>query len=588
VSAAAGPSSEQQGGEQFDRDRYKWIALSNTTLSTLIATIDGTIVLIALPDIFRGIHINPLQPGNTVYLLGVVMGFLIVTAVLVVSLGRLGDIYGRVRIYNLGFVVFTIFSIPLCVTWMTGAAAGIWLIVFRVFQGLGAAMLIANSAAILTDAFPSNQRGLALGINNIAGIVGSTIGLVVGGLLAPISWRLVFLVSVPVGVLGTVWSYRSLREIGEQHAASIDWWGNLAFAAGLVLLLVGIATGIQPYGRHAMGWTNPRVIAELAAGAGLLVAFGVIELNTKEPMFELRLFKIRAFLAGNVASLLGAIGRGGLQFMLIIWLQGVWLPLHGYSLASTPLWAGVAMLPLIGGFLIAGPISGIMSDRFGPRRFAVTGPLLAAASLALLSLLPVDFSYPEFAVLLAVFGIGNGMFAAPNRANVMNSLPPWRRGAGSGMSATFQNSGQVLSIGIYFSLMVIGLSAKLPHALQTGLLAKGVPAGVAYGIAHTSPVATLFAALLGANAVTAHLSPHALHSLSHATVTAITRRSFFPHLISPAFAGALNDALRFSVLAVVVAAGASWLRGSSQRWGESETVAAPAEAGPVRGALVSR
>jgi MFS family permease len=588
VSAAARASSEQRGGEQFDRDRYKWIALSNTTLSTMIATIDGTIVLIALPDIFRGIRINPLQPGNTVYLLGVVMGFLIVTAVLVVSLGRLGDIYGRVRIYNLGFVVFTIFSIPLCVTWLHGSAAGIWLIVFRVLQALGAAMLIANSAAILTDAFPSNQRGLALGINNIAGIVGSTIGLVVGGLLAPISWRLVFLVSVPVGVLGTVWSYRSLREIGEQRAASIDWWGNLAFAAGLILLLLGIGTGIQPYGHHDMGWSGPRVIAELCAGVVLLVAFGVIELNTKEPMFELRLFRIRAFLAGNVASLLGAIGRGGLQFMLVIWLQGVWLPLHGYSLATTPLWAGVAMLPLIAGFLIAGPVSGILSDRFGSRRFAVAGPLVAALSLGLLSLLPVDFSYPEFAVLLLVFGIGNGLFASPNRANVMNSLPPWRRGVGSGMSATFQNSGQVLSIGIYFSLMVIGLASKLPHALFSGLVAKGVPAATAYTIAHTSPVSTLFAALLGANAVTAHLSPHALHALSHSTYAAITRRTFFPHLISPAFADATSDALHFSVLAFVVAAGASWLRGSSQRWGESETVASPAEGAGVRGALVSR
>ncbi|HEX2704067.1 MAG TPA: MFS transporter [Solirubrobacteraceae bacterium] len=589
MSAAADASSEQLGSEQFDRDRYKWIALSNTTLSTVIATIDGTIVLIALPDIFRGIHINPLQPGNTVFLLGVVMGFLIVTAVLVVSLGRLGDIYGRVRIYNLGFVVFTIFSIPLCVTWMYGAAAGIWLIVFRVLQALGAAMLIANSAAILTDAFPSNQRGLALGINNIAGIVGSTIGLVVGGLLAPISWRLVFLVSVPVGVLGTVWSYRSLREIGEQRAASIDWWGNLAFAAGLVVLLLGIATGIQPYGHHDMGWSSPRVIAELSTGIVLLVAFGVIELNTKEPMFELRLFRIRAFLAGNVASLLGAIGRGGLQFMLVIWLQGVWLPLHGYSLATTPVWAGVAMLPLIGGFLIAGPISGILSDRFGSRRFAVAGPLLAAVSLALLSLLPVDFSYPEFAVLLTVFGIGNGMFASPNRANVMNSLPPWRRGVGSGMSATFQNSGQVLSIGIYFSLMVIGLASKLPHALFSGLVAEGVPASAAYTVAHTSPVATLFAALLGANAVTAHLSPHVLHSLSHATYTAITRRTFFPRLISPAFADATTDALRFSVLAFVVAAGASWLRGSSQRWGEETApLASPAGDAAARGALVSR
>jgi MFS family permease len=591
VSAAQDAESIAGGVAQLDRDRYKWVALSNTTLATLIAMIDASIVLIALPAIFRGIRINPLQPGNTIYLLGIVMGFLIVTSVLVVSLGRLGDIYGRVRIYNLGFVVFTVFSIPLCVTWMYGPAAAIWLIVFRIFQALGAAMLIANSAAILTDAFPGNQRGLALGINNIAGIVGTTIGLVVGGLLAPISWRLVFLVSVPIGLFGTVWAYTSLREIGERRAAQIDWWGNLAFAAGLIVLLVGIATGIQPYGHHDMGWTSPKVIAELAAGMVLLAAFAAIELRVADPMFDLRLFRIRAFLAGNIASLLGSIGRGGLQFMLVIWLQGIWLPLHGYSLATTPMWAGIAMLPLIGGFLIAGPISGILSDRFGPRRFAVTGPLLSALSMGLLSTLPVNFSYGEFALLLALFGIGNGMFASPNRANVMNSLPPWRRGVGSGMSATFQNSGQVLSIGIYFSLMVIGLATKLPQALQSGLLARGVPAASAYSIAHVSPVATLFGALLGANVVTAHMSPHVFHALSHATRAVISSRGFFPRLITPAFASALTDALRFSVLAFLVTAGASWLRGSSQTWEEPPALAAASNRAALAargGALVSR
>ena len=333
-------SGAGRGQTPLDRDRYKWVALSNTTLATLIATIDLSVVLIALPDIFRGIHIDPLLPGNTTYLLWLLMGFMIVTAVLVVSLGRLGDIFGRVRIYNLGFVVFTIFSIALSVTWMQGAGGAIWLIVMRIFQALGAAMLVANSAAILTDAFPPDQRGLALGINNIAGITGSTVGLVLGGVLAPISWRLVFLISVPIGLFGTVWAYLKLREIGERRAARIDWWGNLSFAAGLILVMIGMTYGIQPYAHHAMGWTNPQVIAELSAGLALLVVFALIELRVEEPMLDLRLFKLRSFIAGNVASLLGAVGRGGLQFMLVIWLQGIWLPLHGYNFADTPLWAG--------------------------------------------------------------------------------------------------------------------------------------------------------------------------------------------------------------------------------------------------------
>ncbi len=580
------PTRASSGPEPLDRDRYKWVALSNTTLATLIATIDLSVVLIALPDIFRGIHINPLAPGNTTYLLWLLMGFMVVTAVLVVTLGRLGDIFGRVRIYNLGFVIFTIFSIALSVTWMQGATAAIWLIVMRVFQALGAAMLIANSAAILTDAFPSNQRGLALGINNIAGIAGSTIGLVLGGVLAPISWRLVFLISVPIGLFGTVWAYRMLREIGERRAARIDWWGNLCFAAGLILVMVGITYGIQPYGGHAMGWGNPRVIAELAGGCVLLMIFVAVELRAKEPMLDLRLFRLRAFVAGNVASLLGAIGRGGLQFMLVIWLQGIWLPLHGYNFSNTPLLAGIAMLPLLAGFLVAGPLSGVLSDRYGPRRFAVAGPLLTAASLALLSLVPVDFSYAPFGLLLFVFGVGNGMFAAPNRAAIMNSLPPWRRGIGSGIASTFQNSGQVLSIGIYFSLMIIGLSAKLPHALYAGLSAHGVSAADALRIAHLSPVSTLFASLLGANPVAALLGPHALHALTHAQVATLTGRRFFPILISPAFAGALTAALRFSFVAYLIAAAASWLRGGTYRW--SAEGSADAEPAIRQAAVLSR
>jgi MFS family permease len=558
------PSSGRAGLD--DGDRYKWVALSNTTLATLIATIDLSVVLIALPDIFRGIHINPLAPGNTTYLLWLLMGFMVVTAVLVVTLGRLGDIFGRVRIYNLGFVIFTIFSIALSVTWMQGSAAADWLIVMRILQALGASMLIANSAAILTDAFPANQRGLALGINNIAGIAGSTIGLVLGGVLAPISWRLVFLISVPIGLFGTVWAYLKLREIGERHAARIDWWGNLCFAAGLIAVMVGITYGIQPYGGQAMGWSNPRVIGELAGGVVLLAVFVAVELRVTDPMLDLRLFRLRAFVAGNVASLLGAIGRGGLQFMLVIWLQGIWLPLHGYDFSNTPLLAGIAMLPLLAGFLVAGPVSGLLSDRYGPRRFAVTGPLLTAVSLALLSMLPVNFSYVPFGLLLFAFGIGNGMFAAPNRAAIMNSLPPWRRGIGSGIASTFQNSGQVLSIGIYFSLMIIGLSAKLPHALFSGLTAHGVTGADASRIAHLSPVSTLFASLLGANPVRALLGAKALAGLTHAQVGALTGRHFFPSLISPAFAGALTTALRFSFVAYVIAAAASWLRGGTYRW----------------------
>jgi MFS family permease len=540
---------------------YKWVALSNTTLGMLIATINASILLIALPDIFRGIRIDPLAPGNTSYLLWLILGFLVVMAVLVVSLGRLGDMYGRVRMFNLGLAVFTFFSILLSITWMHGSAGALWLILMRVGQGVGGALLFANSSAILTDAFPQHQRGLALGVNSIAAIAGSFIGLVLGGVLAPINWRLVFVVSVPIGLLGTVWAYHSLRELGERRPARIDWWGNATFALGLVGVMVGITYGIQPYGGHTMGWTAPLVLSSLLGGLLMLVVFCVIETHVAEPMFHLELFRIRAFAAGNLAALLAAMGRGGLQFILIIWLQGIWLPEHGYAFSQTPLWAGIYMLPLIAGFLVAGPASGYLSDHFGARPFATGGMLLAALSFLLLIVLPVDFSYIWFALILALNGVGMGLFSSPNSAGVMNALPPSQRGAGAGMLATFMNSASVLSIGVFFTLMIVGLSSSLPHTLQTGLVAHGVPPTDATRISELPPVATLFASFLGYNPVRTLLGPHVLAQLPAGQAQALTGRSFFPQLISGPFHTALVYAFVFAIAACLVAAVASVLRG---------------------------
>jgi MFS family permease len=565
------------------RLEYKWIALSNTTLGMLIATINASILLIALPDIFRGIKIDPLQPGNTSYLLWLILGFLVVMAVLMVSLGRLGDIYGRVRMFNLGFAVFTVFSILLSITWMTGSPAALWLIGMRVGQGVGGALLFANSSAILTDAFPQDQRGLALGVNSIAAIAGSFIGLVLGGVLAPISWRLIFLVSVPIGLFATFWAYHSLRELGVRKAARIDWWGNVTFAVGLIAVMVGITYGIQPHGGHTMGWTSPLVLGALIGGIAMLAVFCAVEQRVEEPMFHLDLFRIRAFTGGNVAALLAAMGRGGLQFILIIWLQGIWLPQHGYDFTQTPLWAGIYMLPLIGGFLVAGPASGYLSDRFGARPFATGGLVLAALSFLLLIVLPVDFSYLPFALILALNGIGMGLFASPNSAGVMNSLPPSQRGAGAGMLATFMNSASVLSIGVFFTLMIVGLSAGLPHALQSGLVAHGVSAADAQRVSSLPPVATLFASFLGYNPMATLLGPHVLHSLPAGQSAALTGRSFFPHLISGPFHTALVYAFVFAIVACLVGALASLLRGGKYHHSEEATApaAAPTGAEPV-------
>jgi MFS family permease len=539
---------------------YKWIALSNTTLGMLMATINASIMLIALPDIFRGIGVNPLEPSNTSLLLWLIMGYLVVTAVLVVSFGRLGDMFGRVRMFNLGFALFALFSILLSVTWLHGTAAAWWLIVMRILQGVGGAMLMANSSAILTDAFPANERGLALGLNQVAGIAGSFIGLVLGGVLGPISWRYVFLVSVPFGVLGTIWSYLKLQERGIRRPAKLDWAGNVTFGVGLIAVLVGITYGIQPYGGHTMGWTSPLVLTLIGGGLAVLVAFCVIETRVADPMFQLALFRIRPFTAGNMASLLASLGRGGLMFTLIIWLQGIYLPMHGYSFTSTPLWAGIAMLPLTIGFLIAGPVSGYLSDRFGARPFSTGGMLVAALSFVLLEMLPVNFAYWQFAVILLINGIGMGLFASPNRAGIMNSLPPERRGVGAGMSATFQNSAMVLSIGIFFTLIILGLAAALPPALSHGLIAQGVPPADAARIAALPPVSIMFAALLGYNPVRTLLGP-ALTKLPASHAAYLTGHTFFPMLISGPFQQGLNVAFDFSIAACVIAAVASLLRG---------------------------
>jgi MFS family permease len=537
-------------------DNYKWIALSNTTLGVLIATINASILLISLPAIFKGINIDPLQPSNTNYLLWLILGFLVVTAVLVVSLGRLGDIYGRARTFNLGFAVFTLFSILLAVTWMKGSSGALWLIIMRALQGVGGAMLFANSSAIITDAFPTNQRGLALGINGVAAVAGSSIGLVLGGLLAPVAWRAVFLVSVPFGILGTVWGFAKLRDLSERKPAKIDWWGNVTFAVGLIAVMVGITYGIQPYGHHTMGWTSPKVITEIGGGLIVLAIFCFIETRVEQPMFHLDLFKNRSFTAGNLASLLSGIGRGGLQFVLIIWLQGIYLPRHGYSFSDTPLWAGIYLLPLVAGMLFAGPIAGALSDRLGPRPFAVAGMALAAISFLLLALLPVNFSYPVFALVIILNGLGMGIFFSPNRASIMNSLPANQRGAGGGMAATFMNSAMVLSIGIFFSLMIVGLSGGLHHSLYEGLRAHGVSNAVAAKAANLPPVATLFAAFLGYNPIQTLLGP-GIHAVSAHQQHILLGHTFFPSVISGPFSSALSSAFTFGLVACFVAGLAS-------------------------------
>jgi MFS family permease len=560
-------------------ERYRWVALTNTTASMFMSTLDGSIVIIALPAIFRGIGLDPLAPGSIFYLLWMIMGYRLVQAVMVVGLGRLGDMYGRVKIYNAGFVVFTMASIMLSFDPFRAASGALWLIGWRFPQAVGGSMLMANSAAILTDAWPAEKRGFALGTNQIAGLSGQFVGLVAGGLLSAIDWRLVFWINVPVGVFGTLWAYLRLKEVGERHRARMDWWGNLTFALGLGALLFGVTVGIQPYHGQAMGWTSPTVIGLMGGGLLLLVAFAVIESKITDPMFQPSLFRIRAFTAGSIAGLLMAVARGGQQFMLIIWLQGIWLPLHGYDFSQTPLWAGIFLLPLTAGFIVSGPLAGILSDRFGSRGIATGGATVSAVSFIALMLLPVSFPYWLFAVIIAVNGIGSGMFGAPNSSSIMGAVPRRHRGAASGMRSTFQNSGTALSIGVFFSLMIAGLAATLPKTLTGGLQRYGVPSGVAHQIGSLPPVSSLFATVLGVNPIQHLLTQaNALTSLPAASQQILTGRQFFPALISGPFHHGLDVVFIAAAAMSVVAALASLLRGG--RYEAAEDVLP--EPGPPR------
>lgn len=557
--------------------RYKWTALSNTTLGVLMGSINSSIILISLPAIFNGLKVNPLSPSESGSLLWMLMGYLVVTATLLVTIGRLSDMWGRVRLYNAGFMIFTLASLLLFLTALTasGDTAVTLMIAIRLLQGVGGGCLVANSAAILTDAFPTDQRGLALGINTVAAIAGSLIGLLLGGVLAAAWWPAVFLVSVPFGLIGTVWAYVSLREQSTgRRTKQIDILGNLCLALGLVFLLVGITYGLEPYGTSTTGWTNPLVIGGLVGGVLLLIAFVFVESRVSEPLFHLYLFKIRAFAAGCAAQFFSALAYGGLQFMLVIWLQGVWLPLHGYAFEDTPLWSAIYLLPLLLGFMVFGVGGGWLSDRAGARRLTTIGMLVLAGGFVLLTTFPANFSYPLFAVTLFVIGGGFGAFSAPNTAAVMNSLPREYRGVGSGMRATFQNAGTPLSLGVFFTIMIVGLSQGLPPAIQSGLTSGGVPEKVAAGVAHIPPTAALFAAFLGYNPMQQMIPPAVLSSMTPAAQANLISTSFFPTVISAPFIDALRTVFLFSALLSLLAALFSFLRGKMFVYEKTEQPAA--------------
>ena len=550
-----------KGGREID---YKWIALSNVIIASLMGMINMSIVLISLPAIFNGIHIDPLTSFQ--YLLWILMGYGLVTATLLLSFGRLSDIYGRVKLFKLGFLIFTVGSILLYLTPSTGDAGALEIIIFRIVQAVGSALFMANSSAILTDAFPSTERGKALGINMVALMSGQFIGLILGGILAIFDWRFVFLVSVPFGILGTVWSSWKLKETSiKAPKTKLDIWGNTVFVLGITLLLVGVTYGLMPYGNDPMGWANPWVIASMVAGLVFLVIFPFIERRIPSPMFRLDLFKIKMFTYANAAALLNALGRGGMMFMLILLLQGIWLPLNGYSYASTPFWAGIYMLPLTAGVIIMGPISGWLSDKYGPRWIATIGMIITTISFLVLADLPYNFQYVYFGLALFMMGVGNGMFGSPNSASIMNSVPAQDRGVASGMMTTVMNTAFTASMAMFFTILIVGITQRFPEAMTASLVSIGA-VKLAPVLSNIPPTGALFSAFLGYNPVESilgNLPPSVVASIPAATKTTITGTTWFPSAFATAFMPALKLSFYIGAAFCAVAAVLSWLRGGT-------------------------
>ena len=544
---------------------YKWIVLINTTIGMLMASINQTIVLISLPAIFSGLHVDPLAPGQSNLLLWMLMGYSAVTTVLLVTFGRIADMFGRVRIYNLGFVVFTVGSLLCALTPSVGTAGAIELIAFRMLQGVGGACLFANSIALLTDAFPARQRGFSLGVNQIAFIGGNIVGVVLGGFLAAVNWRLDFLISVPVGLVGSVWAFVALHEVGKRQAQPLDWMGNVTFAGGLLALMFGLTEALTPYGNQAMGWSNPIVMVVLAGGVILLAAFIVVETRVRYPLFDLQLFRIRDFLFGNVAAFLFSLARGGLQFMFIIWLQGIWLPLHGVRYADTPLQAGIDTMPLMLGFVVCGPLGGWLSDRYGSRILATGGILIAGFAAALLMTLPANFNLGLFAAYLALMGAGMGFFSAPNTSQIMGAVPAAQRGAAAGMRSMVLNAGMTASQAIFFTIVIASLSQNLAPALETGASQAGLAAPLAHGIASLPPGAAIFAAMLGYDPISHLIPASSLANLSPAIAARITDPHFFAGLLAQPFVDGIRVALLACVAICLLAGVTSALRGSDRR-----------------------
>ena len=536
--------------------------LTNTMLGVIMSSINMYIVLISLPTIFRGLNINPFLPGEFDYLLWVLMGYSIVLASVLVTFGRISDLYGRTRLYTLGFIIFAIASVLLSlIPSNSGNFGALLLIVFRVIQAIGGGFIMVNSTALLTDAFPPGERGRALGLNQASFIIGSFLGIILGGLLSNYDWHLLFLVNVPFAVAGALWSIFKLRRVDRGSVrVKIDYWGNLTLALGLVLITLGFTYALMPYGGSEMGWTNPLVIASFVAGMALIIAFIPIELRQEEPLFKLSLFRVRPFTYGVMALFLSSLARGAIMFLITIWLQGIYLPLHGFSYTETPFWAGIYMLSMLVGTVIMAPIGGSLTDRYGARIIATVGMVIIAVSLYLLTLLPYNFNLVEFESILFLNGIGNGLFASPNTTSIMNALPPRDRGAGNGMRQTLSNVGSTISMAMFFTIAMSVFSQYVPIRIHDIALSYGLPTDAANALANIPASSLLFTTFLGMDPASVLLSS-VINNLPTNVVKLLDSNTLLPSVLGPPFMIGLRFSLYISIAFVLIGAVLSYMRG---------------------------
>ncbi|MDT7876917.1 MAG: MFS transporter [Sulfolobaceae archaeon] len=522
--------------------KSKWIALSNTSIAIFIAFANYNMIIIALPQIFNSLRFNPTAPDALGYLIWLILGYMIVTSSLVVTFGRISDLKGRAKLYSLGFLIFAISSGFLSTVNGYGDSAVLEMIILRLFQGVGGGLLMVNSAAILTDYFPKNELGKALGLNQVSGLVGGVAGLIIGGVLSVINWRYIFLLDFVVGIIGTLWSFKSLRDVQKPIKQPLDIIGNVLFALGITLLLISVTYGLLPYGNQQLGWGNPFVITGLTISFLVIGIFVFVERKVKNPMFDLSLFKVRDFSVANFTNFIASMARQGILLMMLVLLQGIWLPLHGVPYSQTPFWAGLYLIPNMLGFAALGPISGILSDRYGSRVFTSLGLFVSALGFFLLSLLPYDFQLWQFFAISFLMGAGMGLFSSPNMADIMASVPVQKRGAASGMRASLQNTASAISVVLYFSVVITGMAVTLNSSIESALSSYGIHLNV-----NLPAAVAIFSALLGYDPLSSLTS-----SLPTSVASHIDTPAFFVTAIAPSFMSGFRLMLDISAALLVL------------------------------------